>query len=240
MSNLFKVTSLFALILTATQVSSLNIKQGHFLLEVGAFNATQGKTQKINIQDLIGDRFNVTNRHDGHALFGLGYLVDGYKQDSFGIDYGINLFYLDKTRVSGTIDQELLFTNLAYSYGVSHLPVYATAKAHINTNSEKLAVTLDAGIGPNFMKTNDYSDWSIDGGVTLPDHAFLSNSQVTLSAMAGIGLKLTNSLNQASLECGYRFFYLGEGDFNPRTNQILNDLKTGNNYANAILCSVTV
>jgi hypothetical protein len=238
--TLIKTISTFALVLTACQASSLNMKQGHFLFEAGAFSATQGKTQDINIEGLEGDRFNVTDRHDSNALFGLGYLFDGVQHDKFSLNYGVNVFYLAKTKVSGTIDQELLFTNLAYSYKARHLPVYATAKALINNNFDKLALILDGGIGPNFMETSNYEDRSISSDViTFPDNAFYGRSKVTLSAMAGVGLRFTPSTGHAPIECGYRFFYLGEGDFHARTNQILNTLKTGNNYAQALVCTVT-
>jgi hypothetical protein len=238
MNKSLKGISSLVLFLVASQAASINLKQGHLLLEAGAFSSTQGKNQDINIEGLIGDRFNVTKRHDSNALFGLGYLIEGMKQNKFGIDYGINAFYLAQTQVHGTIDQELLYTNLGYSYKVSHLPVYATAKATIKTHSEKLAVTLDAGVGPNFIKTSQYHDWILNN--TLHDYSFLGRSNVTFSAMAGIGLKLSPLLGQLPLECGYRFFYLGHGGFNSRTDQILNTLKTGNNYAQALVCTVTV
>ncbi|BCA94592.1 hypothetical protein TUM19329_09530 [Legionella antarctica] len=227
------------LILATNQATSMNLKQGHFLFEMGTFSATQGEAQNIEINGLIGDRFNVSDRHDSNVLFGLGYLIDGFKLDKFNLNYGVNAFYLAKTKVSGTIDQELLFTNLAYNYQVMHLPVYALTKAELPTKSDKLAVTFDAGVGPNFMSTSNYHDWSLDGGMTLPDNAFLGRSKVTLSAMAGIGLKFTPTTGHAPFECGYRFFYLGEGDFNARTNQIRNTLKTGTNYAQALICTVT-
>ena len=58
--------------------------------------------------------------------------------------------------------------------------------------------------------------------------------------MAGIGLRLNNIFDKAPLECGYRFFYLGQGQLKMNDNQLLNTVKTGNTYANAIICSVTV
>lgn len=235
----FRTFLAVVLFLTATAATSLNLKEGHYLFEVGAYSSTQSKTKTIYIQGLIGDRYNTTDQHDSNALFGLGYFIDGFDRDKFGVDYGVNAFYLAKTKLSGTIDQEFIFTNLAYSYNVSHLPIYATAKAHLKTNSNKFIITLDAGIGPNFIETSDYRDWSLDG-VTLPDNAFSGRSNVVFSAMAGVGLKLTNLGTQAPIECGYRFFYLGEGSFNKRTNQILNTLTTGPGYAQALICTVTV
>lgn len=238
MISLLRVISSTALALSASPVFSLNLQLGHLVFEGGVYNATQGKTQYIPIKGLIGNRFNVTNRFDSNALFGLGYYVDGFKSDRFSLDYGINAFYLAPTNVFGTIDQELLFTNLAYGYDVKNIPIYAAVKAHVKTSSSKFALTLDSGIGPNFLKTNNYRDWPLDG-MTLPDNAFSGRSNVTLSAMAGIGLQFTPAKGHAPIECGYRFFYLGEGGFNARCNSILNTLKTGNNYAQAFVCSVT-
>jgi hypothetical protein len=224
-------------ILACTETSAYQIS-GHLLLEGGGYYSTAGQSQQVNITGLIGDRFNVTNQHDTNTIFGVGYLVDGPRNARFGIDYGINAFYLAKTKVSGTITQELKFTNLAYNYYVSHLPVYLVAKGHANTNCNHLVVTVDAGVGPNFMNTSQYADSSLDG-ITLPDNAYTGNFSTTvLSAMAGIGLKF-DGIEQFPIELGYRFFYLGSGYFNPRTGEILNQLKTGNITAQAIILTVS-
>ena len=53
-------------------------------------------------------------------------------------------------------------------------------------------------------------------------------------------IKLNHIFGEAPLECGYRFFYLGQGDFNVLTNQVLTTLNTGTAYANAVICSITV
>jgi hypothetical protein len=237
MISLLRVISSTALVLAVSPVFSLDFIQGHLVFEAGVYSATQGKTQYIPIQGLIGDRFNVTKSNDYNALFGLGYYIDGFQTDRLSLDYGINAFYLAPTKVFGTIDQELLFTNLAYGYEVKNSPIYAAAKAHVKTSATQLALTLDAGLGPNFLKTTNYRDWPLDE-MTLPDNAFFGRSNVTLSAMAGIGLQFTPAQGHAPIECGYHFFYLGEGGFNARCNSILNTLKTGNNYAQALVCSV--
>jgi len=240
MNNSLKSILFVNLFLAATQASSMDLKQGHFLFEAGGYKGTSGKNQNIYIQDLLGDRFNVTDHHHTNGLFGLGYLIDGSEMGRLGIDFGLNAFYFLSTEVSGTITQEFLFTNLAYHYKVSHLPVYATAKAHINTNANNYVFTIDAGIGPNVIKTSSYRDWSIDNGVTLPDRAFSGRYTTAFSAMTGVGLKVNDVFGHLPLECGYRFFYLGKGHFNARTDQIQNNLNTGNNYANALLCTVTM
>lgn len=239
MSTTLKSLSAAALILSATQVFTASMNPGHFLFELGGYNSTQGREQDIAIEGLIGDRFTLTDRHDVNALFGLGYFLNGMKQNQLQMDLGVNAFYLARTEVSGTIVQEQLFTNLGYSYEARHIPVYAAAKATLTSNTAPAALTLDAGIGPNFIRTSNYNDWSLDG-MTLPDNAFLGHSKITISAMAGIGLKLLPPTGKMPLECGYRFFYLGQGHLVPRSDQIHNTLQTGTNYANALLCTVTV
>ena len=240
MNKLYSSVALFLIGISTSQSYAFSINQGHFLLEGGFYSSTQGKDQHIDIQDLIGDQFNVTDKHDTNGLFGLGYLLTGLTTDRFELDYGIKAFYLAPTQVSGTIVQEDLFTNLAYRYEIRHIPLYAAAKARVKTPSEKVSLTFDAGIGPNFLKTNHYNDWSIDNGITLPDHAFYGKSKTVFSATAGIGVQFNNLFGAVPIEVGYRFFYLGQGDFNRRTDQILTILKTGNNYANALVVSLKV
>jgi hypothetical protein len=232
--------SVLAILLTPTLAWSLNLHEGHPLMQIGGFVTQKSTSQNIGINDLYGDRYQVTKHSDGNVLFGLGYLIDGQTFERFSLSYGLSGFYLAKTNTGGTIEQEHLYTNLAYRYNISHLPVYATAKATVNTNSEGYALTVDAGIGPNFMKQSNYEDYSIDGGITLPDHAFEGHLQTKFSSMAGIGIKINHAIGQRPVECGYRFFYLGAGQLNRRTNQLLNTLDTGNNNAHAIVCAATI
>ncbi len=237
MSSFTRIVAAAALTLVCTPASAYQIS-GRFLVEGGGFGSTSGQTQNVYITGLAGDKFNVTNHHDDNSVFGVGYLIDGWRKDRYGVDYGINAFYLAKTKVSGNIKQEFEFTNLAYRYYVSHLPVYAFVKGFVNTNYNNLVVTADAGVGPNFMNTNLYQDTSLDG-VTVPDNAYPGNfTNTVFSAMAGFGLKVM--MGEIPVELGYRFFYLGEGSFNPRTNQILTKLQTGNNTAQAMILTVSI
>ncbi len=228
------------LLATTTQALSFDLKGGHVVLQAGAFSSSQGKSQDIYIHNLLGDRFSVTKHHDSSGLFGIGYVLSGPSYSQFDLSYGVNAFYLPKTSVQGTITQEFLYTNLAYRYGISHVPIYATLKATFNHHSDKYAFTVDAGVGPNFHMTTAYHDWSIDGGITFPDNAFLSNTRTTLSGMAGVGVKFNNVIGSAPVEIGYRFFALGDGRLQRRTNQLLNTLKTGGAYANALVVTLTV
>ena len=188
---------------------------------------------------MIGDQYTNTSNRSESALIGAGFFIPGLDKDRFKLSYGINGFYFGKTSVNGNIIQENLFTNLSYQYNIQHIPVYLAAKAKIKTSSEKYTVILDAGLGPNFMNVSHYNETSLDG-ITLPDNIFSSHSNVVFSATAGIGLRVNNVFGKVPLECGYRFFYLGQGNLTSRTNQLLNTLSTGENYANALICSVTV
>ena len=240
MTALIRILAVCMLCVVARHALSFHLQHGHFVLGAGAYQGIQGSSQTIAITGLIGDRYNVSNQHDSNAIVELGYLLDGTHREQLGIDYGLNVFYLPKTSVSGTIDQELIYSNLAYSYDVSHLPVYAAVKGYLQPENDRFAVTMDAGIGPNFLQTSAYQDWSLNGSTTSPDHAFSGRWNVAFTAMAGIGLKVHHAIGHLPLECGYRLFYLGEGYFNARSTQLLNHLDTGNNYAQAVMCSVQI
>ncbi|WP_298625095.1 hypothetical protein [uncultured Legionella sp.] len=215
-------------------------KQGHIIFQAGGYWSHQGKAQHIDIDGLIGDSFTLTKRDDSNGLVGLGYFIDGQNLERVQLSYGVNFFYLPKTSVSGTVVQEDLFTNLSYSYHLTHYPVYAAAKAKANLPVPNMSLTVDAGIGPNFMRADGFAEQSLDGGITIPDNAFSGHSSTTFSATAGVGLQLAKVFGKAPLECGYRFFYLGEGRLSKKTDQIINHLHTGPAYANAVLCSVRI
>lgn len=215
------------------------LKQGHALFQLGGYWSNQGSQQHINIQDLVGDEFTVTEHTGSNGLVGLGYFLDGQEKERFKMVYGINAFYLAKTGVNGNVIQENLFANLAYRYHVTHYPVYAVAKALIKTGSPRHALAVDVGIGPNFMRTSGFSESSLDG-ISIPDTIFSSRTTTTFSATVGTGLRFKQFFGAAPLECGYRFFYLGQGHFKTQSNQVLNTLNTGAAYANALMCSLTV
>jgi hypothetical protein len=228
------------LFLISAQALSLQPSQRYFVFQAGGFSAEEGRAQDVNIQYLNGDRYTVQKRNHSNALFGLGYMVKGSESDRLRMDFGVNAFYLTKTTITGSIIQEHQFANLAYRYQLSYLPVYAVAKATIKNNPDKFAVTLDAGVGPSFNKTNHFHEWAINDSYALPDHAYSGKSNTALSATAGIGLKMNRIFGDNPLECGYRFYYLGKGSFNKRSDQWLTNLSTGTNYAQALLCSVMI
>ena len=222
------------------QACAFSLNEVRPIVSLGVFNADPGKTQHINIIDLIGNEYTTTKNSTEHFLFGVGYFLHEFDKGDLSLFYGINGFYLSKTTTKGAVIQEGMFYNLSYQYKTSNLPIYASAKAVIKNDGEQYALVMDAGIGPNFMKTSNYNENSLDGGITIPDHAFLNETNTQFSATAGLGIRLNHFWNKAPIELAYRFFYLGQGELNPRTTQILDSLKTGNNYANSLVLSVVL
>ncbi len=132
--------------ITSPSSSSLlsTLRQGHFSFEVGSYQATQGKEQHINIQDLIGDTFTVNDHHNTSSLLGLGYFIDGKNRGPLSMQYGVNAFYLTPTSVSGNVIQENLFTNLSYHYSLANYPIYVMAKSNIHLKPT-IELILDSG-----------------------------------------------------------------------------------------------
>jgi hypothetical protein len=213
--------------------------KGHFLVQIGGYSAIQGKTQDIYIREnLLGNRYTVKTHNQGSGLVGLGYLIDGpVIQNRFPISYGIDAFFLGQTSVSGYIEEEHMFTNLSYRYKLQNIPVYLDAKTVVDTNFDKIKLAIDVGIGPNFMSASRYFETALTP-FTIPDNAFSSRNNVAFSATVGASLRFNNVIGQLPIELGYRFFYLGQGRFKVNNEQVLNSVKTGENYANALVCTV--
>jgi hypothetical protein len=217
------------------------VSQGKWVLHLGGFSAVnQGQAQQVNIQTLVGDNFSVANNRNQNALVGVGYFVNGQHFNRFDLQYGLNAMYLMDTTVNGLVTQEQLFTNLSYSYNVSNLPIYATAKGLFNFKNDRYHLTVDLGIGPNIKRTSDFNEKSIDGGVTIPEQPFTGKTNVTFSAMTGVGFKMDHAIEQVPLECGYHILYLGRGQFNKTSDQLLNSFKTGNSYAHTLSCGISL
>ena len=228
---------------SATQAFSYDIKHevthGHGILQLGGYWNNFGSAQHINIDGLIGDNFSNPHTSSGSGLVGVGYFINGQDNDLIKMTYGLNWFYLGPNSATGTVTQENLYTNLGYSYKVTHYPLYAVAKSTFNTKSPNYGVTLDAGIGPNFMVTSNFQEQSLDG-MTIPDQIFAGKTNTIFSATVGIGIKFNQFFDKVPLECGYRFYYLGQGNFKTLTDQVVNTLNTGVNYSNAVMCAFTI
>lgn len=215
------------------------LKQGHAIFEVGGYQGLQGHAQHINIEGLIGDTFTLNNHQTNASLVGLGYFIEGKKLVHFDMSYGLNAFYLTPTSVSGNVIQENAFSNLSYRYRLENYSLYAMAKSTIHFNST-VGLTVDAGIGPNVIRAYGFQEQSLDGGITLPDNIFSSNTTTTFSATLGASIRFNSAFDQLPVEVGYRFFYLGQGHLNAANNQVLNTLTTGKTYANAIVLSISI
>lgn len=225
----------------AVPAFAYNLKQalthGEAELQLGGYWNTQGHAQHIDIAEIIGDDFSApAPKSPGSGLVGVGYFIEGVDSTSFHTTYGLNWFFLGPTNRSGTVTQENLYTNLSYQYKVTNYPLYAVIQSSFPTSSPKYGITVNAGIGPNFMVTSQFSEQSL-GNNTLPDHIFAGTTTTVLSATAGVGFKINHFFGTSPLECGYRFFYLGQGKFKTLSDQVYTDLNTGQGYANAVMCT---
>lgn len=219
---------------------------GEPVLQLGWFTTTQGKSQHVDIEGLIGDYFKVKKSTAQNFLLGAGYYFRGFdtvQEPCCGVDasflYGINAFYLLPTQVRGVVVQEDLFTNLSYRYSRANYPIYFATKALIRFGGCQ-DLTIDLGIGPNIVETSGFKEKSLDGGVTLPDHIFAGKTVVVFSAMAGLGWRIHHLFGNLSLGIDYRFFYLGEGELKKVNSQVKNRLHTGNSYGNALFVSISL
>lgn len=203
--------------------------------QLGGFLASQGIEQDVGVDGMIGDHYSVGSHSGGSFLLGLGYYFEGAKNDSYQMVYGINAFYFAPKDVQGGILQEKTFSNLSYRYSISNFPVYLATKGLLN--SEICDVTVDFGMGVNFIKIGNYSESSSDNGVTAPNNSFSGGTRAAFSVMAGAGLRFSNVIGTMPLEVGYRFFYFGKSHLDQTSSEITNALETGNIYAHALMIS---
>jgi hypothetical protein len=233
-----KVWMLIGFAVSLNPLTALADICGEPVVQIGWFTATQGKSQHVDIEGLIGDDFSVSKSSDQYFLVGVGYYFDWADISCVNIKYGVNAFYLAPTKVEGLVTQENLFTNLAYQYSRTNYPIYFTAKALIPCSTYS-NITIDVGIGPNIVSTGGFKERSLDGGITIPDeHLFSGKNVVAFSATAGLGWRIENVLGHCALEIDYRFFYLGQGELKKVNSQVRNNLRTGNSYANALFISI--
>lgn len=218
---------------------SFSSRKSYGLIETGYYFSDQGKKQHIDIKSLIGDEFTVTDHRSGNGFIGLGYFFKALERKYVELDYGINAFYLPKTSVKGNVIQENMFTNLSYKYKISHYPIYLSVNSKINTGLPKFAINLNVGIGPNVLRTSSFTETALNDN-TVPDDIFSGKTQTAFSATAGASVELYKILGPLSLDLGYRFFYLGKGQFKKVSSQVEDNLSTGNCYGNAIVFSIKI
>lgn len=228
-----------------SQTSQLSTNYGNLILQFGGFS-TYESSKHVYIEANDGDYFNISNHYRENFLLGLGYLINGPDEttifgcQTFKTQYGVNAFYLPRITVKGNVIQEQEFNNLSFKYSVTNYPIYLAAKGIFNTNDDRYKFTLDLGLGPNIIHASNFNEKSLDGGHTIPDNIFSNHTSVALSGTFGLGIRFENTFGNIPLECGYRFFYLGQGHFKAIHSDLNNTLETGNGYTNALLCSVAV
>lgn len=223
-----------------TKVGSAHneFKPNNLTLQLGWVNFYQSGTQHVNLMGVIGDDFTTTSSNTSNGLVGIGYYPLKQSFRYYDLSFGVNAFYLGHTLVSGDVTQENLFTNLAYSYALTNWPIYFGVKTDIHNSDNNYNVTFDAGIGPNVVVTDNFSESPLND-YTLPDYIFSGQTSTSFTAMAGIGVKFNHVLGAHPIECGYRFMYLGPADLKAVSPLVLSNLNTGHNYANAVLCGIS-
>ncbi len=214
------------------------LKQGEINLHAGWFDAHQGKSQHVSIQDLIGDHFSVRKNWDDNVLVGLGFYLPWKDFFCMQWQYGLDAYYLADTTVKGTITQENLYTNLSYRYNITNYPIYIALKGIYHYN-EQYQITFDAGIGPNVISTSSYKESTLNAD-TLPDHLFSGNNRVALTVNLGVGLRLQPWAKLLPVEIGYRFFYLGQSRLSTANTTVTDHLYTGQSYAHAIIATIAL
>lgn len=208
-------------------------------VSVGGADVLQGEKQLVNIQNSFGNIYTVDSISKSVFLVGVSALTPVVKkQDSMLLSLGVSAYYLSPSNVQGTIFMEQSFPNLSYRFNTQNIPLYATARGVFRSQQTKpISLVLDAGIGPNIIKTAGYEEHSLDAGVSIPNQTFSGSSTVKLSAMAGIGVRFVQINEHTTMELGYKYYYLNEGQLNPRP-QVLNHLSTGTINAHALVLTL--
>ncbi len=210
----------------------------HLVFETGYFNASQGSAEDVGIEGLNGDQFTLSSTGQQNVLLGLGYFIDGINQPKASLWYGIDAFYLAQTWVKGDIIQEQFWKNLSYQYNISNYPIYFDVKTLFNLDNNQYSLTMDMGIGPNIIVTNQFSEAAIVSDA-LPDlQSFSGNTSTAFSATVGLGVRFNHLLPKVPVEIGYRFFYLGDSSLKKENDLFSNTLHTGASYANALVASL--
>ena len=225
------------LFLALISSSSFAWQSGEANLYLGGVHIKQANGQFGGIQDALGNIYSTTKTDYTSFLVGLGYFFNVKSYQNLDLDLGAQVYYLSGAESQGIIYQEGSFPNLSYQYKTQNTPLYAAAKLKWNTNDKKTAFVVDAGIGPNFSNTNNYYEESIDNGITIPNQAYYGQNKTMFSAMVGAGMRFNNVWHNASLEVGYKYFYLNKSKLAPR-NGVTTSLATTNNNANALVLTL--
>jgi len=211
-------------------ISSMN--NAKFFLDVGYFNAREGKLQHINMADLIGNDYTLNSSTQQNVLVGAGFYVPSHFKDT---ELGVHIFYFNTTGVSGSIIQEgYFFNNLDYNYNVINTPIYISGQKQFHFSNLPRSIIIHAGVGPNIISLYNYSERPLNR-YSLSSHTFTSSTRAQFSVNAGLGLRLSNQF-----ELSYQFFYFGKSQLTPKNSGVLNALQTNNMYANSLVLSLII
>lgn len=210
-------------------------------VSAGGFRSNPKSSQLVAIQGGEQNYYQAYDKQVYDGLVGVGvYMTDNNAQkDRLQMAYGINAYYLANTSVKGYVVQDTSFSNLSFQYTVTHFPIYVASRAIIPYEKHQLDFTVDLGIGPNFMVTSGYNEKRIYP-YSVPDNTFSGTTTGTLSATFGVGIRKHNLQGRFPIDCGYRLYYLGRGALTPNSSQVVDNLLTGNVFANALLCTVMI
>lgn len=222
-------------------IEQFKARRVRFGLIAGGYKIRQGSGQHVSIHGLVGNYYSVSNPEVGGGLVGVTYHFKSLEFDNneYELQYSLSTYFFSDTTVQGYVTQENLFTNLRYQYKLSNMPSYIGLKLIKLFDDSRYNVAFDLGLGFNRISTSLYYETSLTP-YSLPDFFFTADDKFAFSAMTGLGLKLRNAFGTNPLQCGYRFFYFGEGQLKPNNNLVTQGLKTGQNYANVIACEFSL
>ena len=220
-----------------TIAEQFKTKRMQFGLLAGVYLGTQGTGQHVAIDGLVGDYYSVTNPTVNGGIVGLSYYINSLALDNseYELQYSISSFFLSSTNVGGYVTQENIVTNLKYQYNLSNIAGYLGVKLRKLNEDSRFNGAFDLGLGFNRIEASKFYETSLTS-YTLPDYFFTFAHSYEFSVMTGLGLRLENAFGKNPWECGYRFFYLGQGQLDPINTLISKGLKTGHNYANVFAC----
>ncbi len=231
-----------------TSSAVVNAKNPHHHVQVqlgDIYIRPSHQDQTIGITDELPDVFSVTSyTNPQRFLFGLGLFFDlpFDCRDTFSL--GLDAFYFGQITVKGDILQQQTNDLFRYQYAVTNFPIFAATKATLRNDHElfnDMAITLDFGIGPN-IQTTRYNQYPTDSLISIQPSLFFGKNDLSgigFAATAGVGLKLDDFLITVPLECGYRFFYLGQGKLSINSNANVETNLAIPSLAQAVVCSIT-
>lgn len=211
-------------------------KLGVFL---GGTRGTVGEAQHVDIEGLIGDYFSIDNGKINGGVIGVTHYTESKELDNdrFSLDYTFSIFYFPQKTVSGFVTQENLVTNLDYEYTLVDIGSYVGIRVMTHRDASRFNYAFNLGFGMVQIITAGFVERSLTP-YSLPDFIFESKTTTSFSANTGVAARLNDVFGGNTLECGYRFFYLGKGSLATRNTRVANGLSTGQNYTNAFLCSL--